>query len=878
MLCDNPPRASREQNCPAGGVWSRNVSAGAGNVADDSPETTGIALIRGGMIGRYIVLGLLGKGGMGVVYSAYDPELDRKVALKLLRIVNRKKGEDLDAKRMRLLREAKAIARLSHPSVVVVYDVGTFQDQVFIAMELVDGMTALRWRDTRKPSWREILRVFIDAGEGIAAAHAADLIHRDFKPDNVMVTREGKVRVMDFGLARTMERITAETAPISNDSTDGPTMPGVRPAEPRLTNEGNVVGTPAYMPPEQYLGVTDERSDQFSFCVSLYECIYGQHPFEARTSVGLTGNMQAGRVHDAPSGTRVPLWVRKILLKGLRPRPEDRFASMREVLAALGKDPAVARRRWLIAGGAIAAAGALVFGMQRAADSRRAFCAAAPEKLAAAWELPRRGEAEGPRHADVRRAFLATGKPYAQDAVRGVLKLLDDYAAKWAGLYRDACEATHVRGEQSEEVLDLRMGCLNDRLAGMRALTDIFATATGEVVEHGVEAAHALTPVDSCSDIKQLKSLIPPPDPGVKQRVEALRRELGQIKAIHDAGRYVNALDRLKPLVDESKTLGYRPLDAEVSTLMGATNVQLGRNADAEKFLDDALRAALASHHDDLLPEISANLVWVVGFQGRFEDAQRWSRFADATIERETMLNPIKYSWVLNDMGAVYYLEQRYAEALEYQERARQIKEKVLGPDDPDVAVTVSNIALALNKLGRAAEALRMSDRSLRIHQRALGDSHPAMGDELSNRGEILLALNRPTEALDAYQRAKKIWELELGSDSPAVAYALTGIGRALVAAKQPREARPVLERALSIRERNDPEPSRLAETELWLASALWDGGRDFERAVTLAQRALGRCGQLPALSSMKTEIGKWLTTHRLSTRTLAEGHHATGQ
>jgi tetratricopeptide (TPR) repeat protein/tRNA A-37 threonylcarbamoyl transferase component Bud32 len=846
-----------------------DVSAGAGNLADEQPETTGVALLRGGMIGRYIVLGLLGKGGMGVVYSAYDPELDRKVALKLLRIVNRKKGEDLDAKRMRLLREAKAIARLSHPSVVVVYDVGTYHDQVFIAMELVDGMTALRWRDTRKPSWKEILRVFIDAGEGIAAAHAADLIHRDFKPDNVMVNREGKVRVMDFGLARTMERITAETPTSSEDEGDGPTMPGVRVPEPRLTNEGNVVGTPAYMPPEQYLGVTDERSDQFSFCVSLYECLYGQHPFEARTSVGLTANMQAGRVHDAPAHSKVPLWVRKILLKGLKPRPEDRWASMPEILEALRKDPAIARRRWLMAGGAVAAAGALVFGVQRASDSKRAFCAAGPEKLSAAWELPGRSSALAePRHEAVRKAFLATGKPYALDAIRGVTKILDDYATKWAGLYRDACEATHVRGEQSEEVLDLRMECLNDRLGGMRALTDIFGGATGEVVEHSVEAAHALTPLQGCSDIKQLKSLMPPPDPTAKARVDALRRELGEIKALHDAGRYTVARERLKPVVDEAKSLAYRPLEAEALTQVGTTNVQLGRNGDAEQFLDDALRAALASHHDDLLPDIAAGLVWVVGFQGRFKDAERWSRFADATIERETMLNPIKYSWVLNDMGAVYYLQQRFGEALEYQQRALQIKEKALGPDDPDVAGTLANIALVLNKLGRSEEALRMSDRSLRIHQRALGDSHPGMADELSNRGEILLALNRPAEALEAYERAEKIWDSEFGSEAPSVAYALTGIGRSLVLLKKPREARPFLERALTIRERTDPEPSRLAETELWLASALWDNGKDFERAISLAQRALERCGQSPPLASMHAEVGHWLATHRSPIRT----------
>jgi tetratricopeptide (TPR) repeat protein/tRNA A-37 threonylcarbamoyl transferase component Bud32 len=839
------------------------VSAGAGNLADDQPETTGIALIRGGMIGRYIVLGLLGKGGMGVVYSAYDPELDRKVALKLLRVAHRKKGEDLDAKRTRLLREAKAIARLSHPSVVVVYDVGTFQDQVFIAMELVDGMTAIRWRDTRKPSWKEVLRVFIDAGEGIAAAHAADLIHRDFKPENVMVTREGKVRVMDFGLARTVERITEDTpmtAAMAPPEGDGPTMPSIRPAESRLTNEGNVVGTPAYMPPEQYLGVTDERSDQFSFCVSLYECLYGQHPFEARTSVGLTANMQAGRVHDAPAHTKVPLWVRKILLKGLKPRPEDRYASMREMLTALGHDPAVARRRWLIAGAAVAAVGGLVFGMQRAADSRRAFCAAGPEKLTGAWELPSgRNGSEGPRHAAVRKAFLATGKPYAPDAIRGVSKLLDDYATKWAGLYRDACEATHVRGEQSEEVLDLRMGCLNDRLSGMRALTDVFSSATGEVVEHGVEAAHALTPLDGCSDIKQLRSLIPPPDQAVKTRVEALRRELGQIKAVHDAGRYVSALDRLRPIVQEARSLAYRPLEAEALARMGAAEAELARYADAERTLDEALRVTVASRHDDLLPDISAWQVWVVGFQRRWGEAEHRMQFANATIERNGSSNSVVYAWLLNNIGAVYHLQERYAESLEYQQRARMIKENTLGTDDPDVATSLGNIALTLSALGRHDEALNMNDRCLRIFRRAMGQEHPRVANELHNRGEILAADGKFDKALTAYEEAKRIWAREFGPDNPLIAYALTGIGRSLIELDKPREAMPLLERALALRERLDQDSGRLGETEFALARALAATHPQSQQSVVLAHKALDHYREASSSSQTLKGIEAWL-------------------
>jgi tetratricopeptide (TPR) repeat protein/tRNA A-37 threonylcarbamoyl transferase component Bud32 len=843
------------------------VSAGAGNAAEDQPETTGTALFRGGMIGRYIVLGLLGKGGMGVVYSAYDPELDRKVALKLLR-APRRKGDDIDAKRTRLLREAKAIARLSHPNVIVVYDVGTYQDQVFIAMELIDGLTAMRWKTAKDPKWKEVLKVFIAAGEGIAAAHAADLIHRDFKPENVMVTAEGKVRVMDFGLARQLERVTEDSGPVEAPDTDGDTEPGIRPPESRLTNEGNVVGTPAYMPPEQYLGVTDERSDQFAFCVSLYECLYGQHPFEARTAFGLTGNVQAGRVHEAPAHTKVPVWLRKILLKGMKPRPEDRYDSMRALLDTLGRDPAVARRRWLAASAVVAGAAVLAFGVHRASDSRRAFCYAAPEKLAGAWELPgSRGATEGPRHVAVRRAFLATGKLYAQDAIRGVMALLDDYATKWAATYRDACEATHVRGEQSEEVLDLRMGCLNDRLSSLRALTDIYSNATGEVVEHAVDAAHALTPLDGCNDAKQLRSLIPSPDPAVRGRVEALRRELGQIKAIHDAGRYVAALDRLKPVVAEARSLGYRPLEAEALVLAGRTNAELARFAEAEKVLDEALRAALAAHHDDLLPEFAAWQIWAVEGQNRPAEAGRWMKFADAVVERGGYSNSVAYAWILNNMGAVHYGEGQYEDALEYWQRSRGIKEKILGPDDPDVARTLGNIALAQYKLGRPTEALALLDRALRIHRLTLGDSHPVLAIELSNRGEILNALGKAQEALLTYDDADEIWLREFGPESAQRAYSLTGAGIALTTLGRSREAEPLLEHALSIRKRADPDAAGLAETEFALASATWTNRPGSVNAVELAQKALEDYRRVPATADKQSAVQTWLAHRSRSAR-----------
>src|SRR6185312_15770910 len=341
-------------------------------------DTAAVPLARGASIGRYVVLGLVGRGGMGEVYAAYDPELDRKVAVKLLR-VKAGNGVSLTEGRQRTLREAQAIARLSHPNVVVVYDVGTFHDQVFIAMEFVEGNTVTFWLQAQPRSWQEVLRVFRAAGRGLAAAHEKGLVHRDFKPDNVMVGRDGEVRVMDFGLARQVNEKpdpgaavraplvgpeledtavdAMETILINRSPAAAPTPPLGSPAqsssgmfEVQLTRTGAMMGTPAYMAPEQFLGTpTDARSDQFSFCVALYEALYGERPFAGNTMFALTTAVVQGQVRDAPPNSKVPLWMRKVLLRGLRPQAGDRYASMQDLIEALGKNPAGKRRRVALA-------------------------------------------------------------------------------------------------------------------------------------------------------------------------------------------------------------------------------------------------------------------------------------------------------------------------------------------------------------------------------------------------------------------------------------------------------------------------------------------------------------------------------------------------
>jgi serine/threonine protein kinase len=288
-------------------------------------------LPKGTVLGRYILIERVGAGGMGVVYAAYDPELNRRVALKLLRT---RDGRARTERRTRLLREAQTMARLAHPHVVTVFDVGTWNDDIFVAMEFIEGQSLRGWAQSERRTWKEILAVFLKAGAGLAAAHREGIVHRDFKPDNVLIGTDGRVRVSDFGLARSLATASDMSQPSS------------APATTKLTRTGAVAGTPAYMPPEQITGgVVDERSDVFSFCVALYECLYGHRPFAGASLNELHSAILAHEVSPAESGAAVPAWLRRVLLRGLSPDPADRFPTMDALLDAIQRTRLRRRRR-----------------------------------------------------------------------------------------------------------------------------------------------------------------------------------------------------------------------------------------------------------------------------------------------------------------------------------------------------------------------------------------------------------------------------------------------------------------------------------------------------------------------------------------------------
>jgi formylglycine-generating enzyme required for sulfatase activity len=424
--------------------------------------TESAPLTAGARVGRYLILGRVGSGAMGVVYGAYDPELDRRIALKLLN--GEARGHDLAA-RARLLREAKAMARVEHPNVIAVHDVGVFEERVFLAMEFLAGGTLREWLEDGPRGWREVLAAFLDAGRGLAAAHAAGLVHRDFKPENVLLDKDGRPRVVDFGLAREAAP-PDDGKPVASVASYVTAVPALAAANPleTLTRTGAVMGTPAYMAPEQFLGEpTDARTDQFSFCVALHEALYGERPFAGDSVLSLLRNVMDGTLQPLAAERDVPAWIRRVLARGLAAERSERWPSMAALIAALEDDPRVRQRRRVLSSVALVTALAGVLGVTHAVRQRHEqleLRLAAP--LAEAVRSSDVGRAQARELRDLRRrAFAAFDTP---DRARG------ESLWKEALAMIPSVDAAYDRAESAYEtalVLDPTRAELRARLADL---------------------------------------------------------------------------------------------------------------------------------------------------------------------------------------------------------------------------------------------------------------------------------------------------------------------------------------------------------------------------------------------------------------------------
>ena len=779
-------------------------------------------------MGRYTVLALVGRGGMGEVYAAYDPKLDRKIALKLIAADTSRSEARAEA---RLLREAQAIAKVSHPNVVTVHDAGTFGARVFIAMEFIDGGTLKDWLAGATRTRAEILAVFADAARGLAAAHAAGLVHRDFKPLNVMVAGEGTVRVTDFGLVRQL----GQTDPGEESAAPAATL-GAGEASVDLTRTGEMVGTPRYMAPEQFKGeALDARTDQFSFCVALYEALYGQPPFVTESLPTLIATVLEGRVAPAPAKTSVPGWLRRILLRGLEVDPARRFPSMGALLSALEADPTARRRRLGVTVGVLVCLALAALGARRVGTARPALCRGGGERWAAVWA---NGGLATPGKEAIHRAFTATGASFAEGAFAGAARALDAYVGKWVAMYTDACEATQVRGEQSAEVLDLRMTCLQERLGSASALVEILAHPDAKVVENAVSAAGALPPLDRCADVPLLRAVVKPPaDEASRRRVEALRGDLARLSATRDAGRCAEAERLAQALIPRVREAAYLPLLAETLDSAGQLVEECIDMTVGQARWIEAFEAGLASRHDEIAAH-SAILVsgYTADRIGDLATARRWDEIAKAMLARLGHPPVLDALWHQNEV-MILLKEQRAKDAIPVEEQAIHKAETALGKDHPDVALDLNSYGNALHLVGRDADALAAFHRGLDITSRVFGAEHPRVALIAENEGEVLLAMHRDADALADFARSVAIWR-KSDANPIVTAWGLTGEGEALVALGRPAAAIAPLEEALRARVELHAEAATVAETRFALARALGSDRANGPRALALARQA----------------------------------------
>ncbi len=866
-------------------------------------------LLRGDVVGRYLVLDKVGSGGMGIVYAAYDPELDRKIALKLIRPGVRGRAE---VARARLLREAQALARLSHPAVIAVHDVGTYEDQVFVAMEFVDGIDMAKWLRKRR-SWQEVLPIIRVAGEGLAAAHAAGVIHRDFKPENVLIGSDKRVRVLDFGLARTdgeptertsdgevvADRLSDRAALVRSTGAFGGTPavtrspgPGSEAASAKLTQAGAVMGTPAYMAPEQHTGgEIDARSDQFAYCVALYEALYGERPFTGETAPEIAYHVVRGRVREAPQkGPAVPAWIRKVVLRGLAVEPRERWPDMNALLAALAADPAARQRKLALAtlGIGLLGAGGLVLSTFVKVDE--AVCRGAERKLDGIWDGGVRTEMES--------AFGKSERPYAADALASTVTQLDDYAARFVTAHTEACEATAIHKEQSQDLLDRRMACLDNRLKDMRALTRLLRQADDAAVTQAVTASASLPSLEPCSDRDALVAGAPPLPAEEAAQVADVEDMLAAARQQLLLAAYGESREAARAATAAARATGHGPIIAQALVLLGRTERQMGDRAAAEAALLEAAWTADEAADDRVRAEAFKDLVWVELDNGQPDQAERMVESAGRALARAGG-DPLIESDIHANRGVVARRRGDSRTSVAEQQRALELRREHVAADDPRIADGLINLGSALadaNEFDDADTALAEAEQIIRkrfgeahprfasvlhtrgivkhrrgdhgsaaellahataIREKALAREHPDRSGSLHDLGIVLLKAHRAEDARERLAAAVELREATLPKGHPSIANSLTWLGVAELELGHVEPATEVLARALTMRETHGGDAKATAETRFAYARALW--GSSPARARTLAEASLASYGEAEA---ERGEIERWLRAH----------------
>ena len=862
-LADEPPAqpAPRSDEAYAPTVASDEIATLDGGAIGTLPATEPDELPAGTEVGRYVVARRLGAGGMGAVYVARDPELDRQVALKLLH----PRLRSSDAAQSRLRREARAMARLAHGNIVAVYDVGGFRDGLFLAMELIEGRTLRAWCAEPGRSWRDVLRAYLDAGRGLEAAHAAGIVHRDFKPENVLVATGGRVAVTDFGIARAAwDDLEVDSATSLDDG------------DVRLTRTGALIGTPAYMAPEQLDGKrTDTRSDQYSFCVALWEGLYGQRPLGAdeRNVASLREAVSRGALPPPPSGTRVPAAVHRALVRGLAVAPTDRWPSMTALLRALD---VLRPRRWPLyaAIGGAAALGLAGVAVALLGSAPPPSCKGADAALAPVWS-PARQQA-------IAAAFARSAVPFAADTWSRTRVELDDWARRWSAQRTVACEATWVRHEQSQTLLDARMRCLDHALGELDSLLTVLSTATAKTVEKVAGAADRLTDPARCADLDRLAAFPPPVDRDVAARVEAIERRLAELKAVRETGDAAATRRLAEQIAADAEPIPYAPIRARASDALGSA-LAMAEDVDAAlAVMQKTMDLAEIARDDQIRASTALGIARLHYNRKRLDEAHRWSATAQA-IQSRTGVSEAQRAAVTVFEAEVAYDEARFADAaaradetlaltqrlgrsatpttilaltvkawvFESTDRiplARALLHTVLalsesyfGPLHPRLAVALNNVGEGYTISGRptdAAMAIPYLQRAIDVKRATLGPDHPSLMAPLQNLGAVQYISGDPDAAYQSMEQALRLIEKDEGPGGPNVSRPLNGMGRILLDRHDAAASVPIFERANAANLKHQGLSAETAHGKYFLARALWESGQDRVHARQLMTEA----------------------------------------
>jgi tetratricopeptide (TPR) repeat protein len=724
-----------------------------GDGATGRDDAAAFALAPGTLLGRYVIVDQLGAGGMASVYLAYDAQLARRVAIKVLRPDTR----DPDA-RARMLREAQAMARLSHPNVLAVHDVGSFGDGVFIATEYVEGQTLKAW--LAKPhGWRDALAVVKAAGRGLEAAHARGIVHRDFKPDNVFLGSDGRVVVGDFGIARAEDAgpelasslaPPAETPPEPGEVAPVPDVPSGPSLSSPITRTGAMLGTVGYMSPERAFDQHDDpRSDQFSFCVTLYRALYGQPPF---VYTGLSSYLEALGTppRPPPEKSRVPSWIHRIVLRGMAFEPAARFASMTELLDALDRDPTRRRRGWMLGASGLGLAALVALGWVRHERALREECRVGETLIRTTW---------GPEaRAKVGAGIEATAVPLASDYAARTQTALDAYAGEWARVHRRASEATLLYPQESAVTMKGRLACLEEEREELGALIDALSRADAVVARHSIGAAYGLASPQTCLEPGAARTAsLAGGTPERGARLTALRRAVAEAEAHRMTGKVDEALSAATRALADARALPHRQSEAELLLLIAACKRETEDDAVARVAFEEAFAACEAAGNDSLAAIAAATISLELGDSlADAHEAERWLAIAKGIRERE-----------------------------EHDDRA-------------DAEILEAELSL-LTAEGHADRTLPLRARLIELLQRIYGTAHPRIAVAIANRAGDLVKTGQFDLGVDEYRKAIAMQELLFGPDVPMLSIYYNNLGSTLTETGRYAAARDALQRALAL-------------------------------------------------------------------------------